>query len=666
MKKAPPLINILILFLFLFNAISLSACAKNTQSESTDLSPENMVTEYRAEIVGMSDRIGSALRFCASDDFVYILGDGSGEDIIARYDISNSSWSGINGIDPGYIAVNISSYSNKLWALLQNGNGGYALCTIEDNNISEAMPFDIPFDTRISGFYVYSEGALLWNYSQLYLCDSISGNTIKAKQLSATWTLNGISVGSTGVYAQVNRNSENVLINVEDLFTGANTFINYNSDPALVPICVSSHDYYLISEVESLMSYDINNATYSKLLSWADMGCSTPDLIPAVIECADETIFFLDRYTGNLIQITPQLVPARTTITIATSINNSILNDLVYQFNQSNSQYKVEVEMYSANDIDRLRTKIIAGNGPDIIDTISLPMAGEANGYYENLLPYLENDAEISVEDYLPSIFAASKIDGALYYIMPSFDVHAVAVPGVYQSMVYSFDEYQKNFTEATNIEVSTGMGATDILQTAFPVIQSDIIFTQNDGKFINTELLKQWLAFCTEAVNYQISFETISNCRRVAAITKNFGGEASFIGLPSQNSNGVYATPSYMCFAMLSTGEHKDAAWGFMRQLLMPIYQDNVAPFGFPVMTQSLEAIIQDALDDEENSFSERDAQRLRSLLNSVDVAFFYDNTLKDLVSADASAYFSGQRSLDDVVSLIESKVNIYLGERS
>lgn len=663
MKK---MICLITLFLIMISVTSLSACTKEDNVASQlDFNHENMVTEYMATSINIPGNIGMAIRLCVSDEYVYVLGDGSGENIIARYDQNTGNWEGLSGISSEYTPVDIS-YCDRLWILLQKENGGYSLYNIDNDYVSEIIQLNIPSDVRITGFYAYSEGLLFWNYSQIYLCDPASGSIIREKQLNNTWTLNGISIGSSGIYAQINKNGENGLMKIEDIFSNTNAFLKCDGLSALVPLCINSNETCLIGEIESVMSYDISSGTYNKLFSWADIGCLMPDLVPAVIESTDETIFILDRYTGNLIEITPQLVPERTVITLATSINNSLLNHIVYEFNQSNSLYKIEVEMYSANDVDRLRTEIIAGNGPDIIDTFSLPLAGEINGYYEDLLPYIENDQEISESDFLPSIFEASKINGALYYIMPSFDLHTVVTLGSIQNTNYSFDEYRLQFADIADCEIDINMKAEEILQSAFPIIQSDIIVSSDNGKTVDIQRFKQWLNFCTEATSFDISFETISNCRRTSALSKNLGGEISFIGLPGQTNCGSYATPSNMCFAMLSTGINKDAAWNFMRQFLLPVYQDNIAPFGFPIISQSLNTVIQESLDDEDLDFTERDAEKLRELLNSIDVVSFFDNTLKDMVALDANAYFSGQYSLDDIVALLEPKIKIYLAERS
>lgn len=664
-KTCNAIYRFILLLLIVSSLMQLSACTagdKSTEPRSGEKSVD-MVTEYSASSIDIPDAAGRAVAYCVSEDCVYILGDGSGENSVVRYNMAQNQWEGINAVNPEYSTVSISYY-DKLWVLQRDENRNFYLYSIGDSQVSEAIKLSVPADITFSGFYAYSDGLLLWNYSQLYLCDPATGKIIREKKLDNTCTLSGITANANGIYAQVNKGGERFLEKIEDVFSNSERLTKYDGLSGLVPLCISSGDSCLLSELDSLMSYNMNRKVNEKLFSWADTGCLMPDIMPAVIELPDETILLLDRYSNSLVRLTPHLVPRRTVITLATSFNSSLLNDLIREYNESNSLYKVEVALYSMNDVDRLRTEIIAGNGPDIIDTFSLPLAGEVNGYYENLLPYIEEDPEISIKDFVPCVFEAAKINGALYYIMPSFDVRTAVAPGKWESAQCSFDEYKLRFSDAENREIEKIMTSEELFKFALPVIEKDILSRNGESAYIDTECLKEWLNFCAGAAALDISAESIGNCLRVAALSENLGGEVSFVGLPGQTCCGSYAKPGSTCFAMLSATANKGAAWDFMRMFLLPDYQENIVPFGFPIISKSLDTVIQDAVDDEDLHFSEYDAKKLHNLISSIDVVSFY-NGLGDVLSADANAFFSGQHSADEIVERMKSKINIYLAEQ-
>ena len=50
--------------------------------------------------------------------------------------------------------------------------------------------------------------------------------------------------------------------------------------------------------------------------------------------------------------------------------------------------------------------------------------------------------------------------------------------------------------------------------------------------------------------------------------------------------------------------------------------------------------------------------------LYNAIDSLYSYDTSIYDIISDLAGGYFSGDRSLDETASQIQSRVNLYLNE--
>ena len=50
--------------------------------------------------------------------------------------------------------------------------------------------------------------------------------------------------------------------------------------------------------------------------------------------------------------------------------------------------------------------------------------------------------------------------------------------------------------------------------------------------------------------------------------------------------------------------------------------------------------------------------------LYNAVDSLYSYDQNIYDIVTDVAGSYFSGDRSLDDTASQIQSRVKLYVNE--
>ncbi len=47
------------------------------------------------------------------------------------------------------------------------------------------------------------------------------------------------------------------------------------------------------------------------------------------------------------------------------------------------------------------------------------------------------------------------------------------------------------------------------------------------------------------------------------------------------------------------------------------------------------------------------------------MDSIYTYDTSIYEIVNEEAASYFNGDKSLDEVASLIQSRVNIYVNEQ-
>ena len=88
-------------------------------------------------------------------------------------------------------------------------------------------------------------------------------------------------------------------------------------------------------------------------------------------------------------------------------------------------------------------------------------------------------------------------------------------------------------------------------------------------------------------------------------------------------------------------------------------------------VLDDNGEKIIQGAgsigYDDWEYTYhpvTDEEADIYRTLLNTAKVAKVADNKIYEIISEEAGAYFSGQKSPEEVASIIQSRVNIYIQE--
>ena len=181
------------------------------------------------------------------------------------------------------------------------------------------------------------------------------------------------------------------------------------------------------------------------------------------------------------------------------------------------------------------------------------------------------------------------------------------------------------------------------------------------------------------------------------------FGGDVSFVGYPREDGSVGSAFSMYGGVAMSSACKDKEGAWTFIRRLLLPQYTEEDADGfwgmgGFPTNKQDFDFIVKQAmtpagyetdengnqvLDENGNPIeisnsswswdgfqidimatTQAEYDQIMALYNAVDSLYSYDQNIYDIVTDVAGGYFSGDRSLDDTASQIQSRVKLYVNE--
>jgi hypothetical protein len=81
-------------------------------------------------------------------------------------------------------------------------------------------------------------------------------------------------------------------------------------------------------------------------------------------------------------------------------------------------------------------------------------------------------------------------------------------------------------------------------------------------------------------------------------------------------------------------------------------VYYDQTAYIGDTEYT--IPALTQEQVDD------------FKTMVDNASVGGNYDSDILDIINEEAAAFFSGDKSADDVAALIQNRVSIYLGETS
>lgn len=383
-----------------------------------------------------------------------------------------------------------------------------------------------------------------------------------------------------------------------------------------------------------------------------------------------------------------------------------------------------EYNDYENGDYDAGRTKllteILSGNVPDIIALNQLPYKQfAAKGLLEDLYPWIDQDPELKREDFFSNVFQALEVDGKLYEITPSFNIETLigATTVVGDKPGWTYKDLLAAL--ATMPEGCDPMDMyTDretILRTLlYADLDHYVDWTSGKCSFDSEDFIEmlEFAAMFPDSIPDDMEWESTSD--RIAQgrqmLTSAYlysvdsllwsdvqFGEAgcTYIGYPTNNGVGsmMYLDAGY---GMSAACKNKEAAWEFMRTYLLKDAQEEV--WGIPVSRVVFQEKLDEAMTPEyqldengkimldENgekiqiprgSYWEEDgehaiyamtqeqADKLLEAITTCTKVYNYDESIYNIVYEQAQAYFSGQKSVKDVVKLIQSKVTIYVNEQ-
>ena len=205
------------------------------------------------------------------------------------------------------------------------------------------------------------------------------------------------------------------------------------------------------------------------------------------------------------------------------------------------------------------------------------------------------------------------------------------------------------------------------------------------------------------------------------------YNGGVKFVGYPSEDGTSNHAFQIDGSIAISSTCADKTAAWNFMKQFLTEDYQSGYNVWNFPINQKAFDQKMKDAMTEEyqtdengnvvkdENgnpiripkmtyyttdagggvafaattetaastvviggsgvnedgsisiyAMTQEQADQILDLINATTAVYGYDESILNIISDEAAAYFAGEKSLDDTANMIQSRVNLYVAEQS
>ncbi|WP_196805336.1 ABC transporter substrate-binding protein [Butyrivibrio sp. NC3005] len=485
----------------------------------------------------------------------------------------------------------------------------------------------------------------------------------------------------------------------------------------------------ILTANEGIYGCNLGDPEVKMILSYIDSDIDQSSVVGACEISSTEMILLnTDMDTGMskislMVKVPKEDLVNQNVITLACSYLDYNLQKQIIRFNKKNKKFRIKVidyskyntmDDYSAGDT-RLNTDIISGNVPDI-----LTMQADGNmdsyiakGVIEPLDDLIKKDNNFDIKDYYKNIFDTFKTNGKLYSIVPSYRVLSVAAKTseVGNAEGWSMDDLMK-YCKSKNVKLSKAFGSTitreEMITTLIYMDSEAFIDWPNRKCYFDTGEFGKLLEFVNNypesipdsAYNSDYSadwrkgkalvnllyLDSISSYLDMAHGT--FGEDITLKGFPGGKGNGSVVYPSIQ-LSISSASKHKNGAWKFISSFFSKEYQDNL-DYGLPTRRDSLEKMIKKAStrtyytdengkkveetqmmsiggqDVKIDPLTEKEANKIRKFISSLSAKINYNEDISNIIKEEAAAYFNGQKSVESVCTIIQSRVSIYVNENS
>ncbi len=344
-------------------------------------------------------------------------------------------------------------------------------------------------------------------------------------------------------------------------------------------------------------------------------------------------------------------------------------------FENQSEAYHYEITSYEAGELDKLLVSLTASDPPDLV--IFDGGVNTASAYFEDLYPWLDADPELSRESFLPRLLEDLSVNGELHELWTGVNVSTLAArvsdvgdgrgltTADYDRILEENDQYQAIF--------QTFMSKENLLSFVARVGISRYVNKADGTCNFEDPGFRALLAWCGKMCDevpegssdvpamgpedVVLWYEWMQTPDRVHLIETNvFQEPYVFVGFPTGDDMGSYYTLEGVSMAIPRQAANKDGAWAYLRSRLLPAAQREQR---FPIHLDTCLSVAEGNLNPDE----------INKLLDLLEHTGFAENVadepLRQIVLECGLAYLHGEKSLDETLSILQSRASIYMAER-
>nr|WP_304579397.1 hypothetical protein [uncultured Acetatifactor sp.] len=391
---------------------------------------------------------------------------------------------------------------------------------------------------------------------------------------------------------------------------------------------------------------------------------------------------------------------------------------LAIKFNRSQGQYHIDVADYDS--LTDLYNAILTKEAVDIINLSGVDVESlSRQGIFEDLMPYLERSQDLAPSDFVEGLLDTYTVNGLLAGIPERFRLETLGgdrgllegEPGLTLERLFAIAErnpealpvgevtkeevmrYLMMFNQDAFIDWETGECRFDSAQ-----FREVLEFANRFPDTLETVPGEDSLPRKTHDGRVLFAIYNMGSLGAFQYFEGLFGETAAFVGFPTGDGKGGTLLYPRNAFGITAMSQCKEGAWEFIESILEPGQTERMEPEqvyreysyyddAFPSLKRSLDIIAEYAIEDdriwaeEGHSFGGRiyddgwfmefhavTREEIDAVLALVKDAKPFRSAEGDeiikIIGEEAPAFYSGQKSLEDVAEVIQSRVRIYVNE--
>ena len=448
-------------------------------------------------------------------------------------------------------------------------------------------------------------------------------------------------------------------------------------------------------------------------------GLSQNSYLWPVLGTDEDSFFFISGGNGEPVTVTTVDADIsvdtgdRTLVTLANT-GNAAVEDAANMFNAAQDAVYVNILDYSdsaaaaagfASGTEMLQRALVQGGQIDII-TVPNDLSGGLMdpALFLDLYPLIDADSELSRDDFVSGVLTACENGDALPTVVPQYNLLTAVgsaaklgnTPGwswaEYDSLTAGIPTPLYGFERATVLHYMVQMGGKSLLDYDAAAAHLDT------PRF--AQLLTRAKSYPESTVTYNTQdpkpqFATgkslaiirfVGDFSHIRTDVYNFDGPIVHKGFPTDDGGTGSAFTAVLRLGISANCADADAAWQFVRQFLLPTYQDRLQT-NFPLRRDSLqkraEATQQpleypslplyfnaDTLTEKQQEYWMRaitaeEAQQLVDLIEATDTMFQFDAAVLNILGEESAAFFAGQTAAEAAAAIMQNRVQTYLDEQ-